>query len=129
MTFVPVVAPCLLVTFEPSADVWALAALAAEASDLKMFDVAGSIVRLRPPPAAPPEVVERVRAAALACGAAAVQVVPAPKAEPLPDEAREAPAKSVTAREAVASLVEAANVEDRPALAALCEELMARHEV
>jgi hypothetical protein len=92
----------------------------------KALDATGAIVRIRPPPEATDEDVERVRALMLMKGAERVGVLPRPRAELVPAAVAEAArGKAYGARQAVLSLVEESNSKAREALSALCEKIMA----
>ena len=88
----------------------------------------GSIVRLDPPVDVEDAKVDAIREIFSRAGAAAVRVSARRKndvvvIEPAPGAVVP---KRVIGREAVESLVETANVDDRPALKALCEEMMSK---
>ena len=86
----------------------------------------GAIVRLKPGPDVPDDVVEAARHRWLDAGAARVVVVPASKGKVLPEEAAaRAQAPSRTVREVVGALVDESNTGDRDALRGLVERTMA----
>ncbi len=85
----------------------------------------GAIVRLRPPPGCSDERVEAVRQLLIGVCVAAVRVEARHGAVvPLEAGAEFSEIKTCTVREAVQSLVESANVEDREALRAYVWELI-----
>lgn len=88
-----------------------------------MKQIAGAIVRLRPPEKATDDDVEGIRGFFLKYGASKVVVLPRPRSELLPSKAEKATA--VGAREAVTTLIAESNSKDRTALENLCEKVMA----
>ena len=84
----------------------------------------GAIVRIDPPLDAIPLTVEQLRVRCLEAGALSVRCSPIRKSAVLPDAKEAVPHKR--ARDVVVALVAKANVEDRPALAAFCEQVMAQ---
>jgi hypothetical protein len=85
----------------------------------------GAIVRLCPPTTAADDTVRGLREAYEKAGATRVVVLPRPKAELLPEDARAVEAEEPAgAREAVAQVVAETNTKDRGALSALCEKIM-----
>jgi hypothetical protein len=89
---------------------------------------AGAIVRIDPPVDVPDSTIAALRDLFVRSGAVAVRVSARRKndvviIEPAPGATLP---KRVIGREAVESLVESANVEDRPALKALCEDVMSK---
>lgn len=88
----------------------------------------GAIVRVQPPADATDERVEAVQALLVNAGAEVVRVAPRRKASVLPPAAREAVAHE-SARQVVGELVGAAHVEDREALRAFVDGVMARQGI
>jgi hypothetical protein len=113
---VPVKSARSLVTIDADSPAWELGAA--------VWGVPpGSIVRIFPPMAATDEDVERVRRAC-ATEAAAVRVMPRRKAEIV--TAPKSVPTSQKPREIVDALIEESNFEDRAALRAYCEPIMAQ---
>lgn len=112
-----------LYTVEPDRSEWLHTERVLGVGPKEFFE--GAIVRLRPPATATDVDVDRVRTFYEKAGAAKVSVLPRPKADVIPQDVQQAPAKAVGAREAVLSLVEESNTKDRDGLRAFCERVMA----
>ena len=95
-------------------------------NDAHAAELSGAYVRIKPHPSATDEEVEQMREAVVKAGAAAVRVMPIPKAAILTKEAREAPAPRETLREACMVLVETVASQDREALRVKVEAVLAK---
>jgi hypothetical protein len=85
--------------------------------------LAGVLVRLRPPPDTPADVVEKWRAQ-VAAHARAVKVLPVPRSVGVTSTRVEEPRTRVNVREVVAQVIEESTFEDKPGLSALTEAIM-----
>lgn len=107
-----------LADFGPTSAVWEGASAAPEE---------GSIVRVRPPPGTPPEVIARVLDEVEKAGARAIKVVPPSRAMVIPTEKNEAPRTArAQARDVVMQLVDEANTQDRDALRGVVDHAMGK---
>lgn len=92
---------------------------------VRVDDVKGAIVRLKPPPEADDAKVEQARQALLRSGALAVRLMPRRRKAVVPQAAKERPAPA-SHREVVMELAARANTPDRAALIAVLDEALAQ---